>query len=297
MDADELRSQIAQFPVWHYEFDLQGIKTPIRVPAHRNRHVQRARYFFDPLVDLFDGSLKGKRVLDLGCNAGYWSLKAIEAGCDYVLGIDGRQMHIDQANLVFSAKMIDPSRYHFRTGNVFTDDFSGEGAFDVVLCLGLLYHVSKPVELIERIAAINSDVLLIDTEVSGLSGNTWRTRRESLDEPRNAIDYETVFLPSRRGVIELARAFGYSVAPLRLSAPSYAGMRGYLRGKRLAFLCAKQTSLAKVRQGPTDEPFARLERVTQGMFRLARGGLSAARLTSQSYAHRNGSHPQSKDSR
>ena len=35
-----------------------------------------------------DGSLKGLRVLGLGCNAGWWSLKAIEAGCDFVAGID-----------------------------------------------------------------------------------------------------------------------------------------------------------------------------------------------------------------
>jgi ribosomal protein L11 methylase PrmA len=40
-------------------------------------------------------------VLDLGCNAGFWSLAAIDAGADLVVGIDGRQMHIDQANLVF----------------------------------------------------------------------------------------------------------------------------------------------------------------------------------------------------
>lgn len=286
MDTEQLRAEIARFPVWHYEFDLQGIKTPIRVPAHRNRHAQRAHYFFDPLVDLFGGSLKGKRVLDLGCNAGYWSLKAIEAGCDYILGIDGRQMHIDQANLVFAAKGIEPERYRFRTGNVFTDDFSGEGPFDIVLCLGLLYHVSKPVELFESIAAINTDVLLIDTEVSGLSGVTWRTRRESLDEPRNAIDYEMVFIPSRLGVIDLARSFGYAVAPLRLDASSYRGMSGYVRGKRVAFMCAKRTDLAPLAGTRMDEPFARIERAVQGSFRLGRGGLSMARLLSRSYGRR-----------
>jgi tRNA (mo5U34)-methyltransferase len=282
LSAEELRTRIASFPRWHYEFDLQGVKTPIFNPAHANRHRERVRYFFDPLVEVFDGSLKGKRVLDLGCNAGFWSLKAIEAGCDFVLGIDGRQMHIDQANLVFEANMVDEARYRFRTGNVFTDDFSGEGSFDIVLCLGLLYHVSKPVELIERIAAVNTDVLLIDTEVSGSGGASYRLRRESIDEPRNAVDFETVFIPSRRAVINLASAFGYTVVPLRLRASSYRGMRGYLRGKRVAFMCAKHTDLSALPRAFADEPLAGLEYATRNMFRLARAGLSTATLLGRS---------------
>ena len=107
MDHDELRDKIAAFPRWHYEFDLDGLVTPIFDKRHVTRHEQRSRYFFDALVDVCGGSLKGLRVLDLGCNAGWWSLKAIDAGCDFVTGIDGRQMHIDQANLVFEAKHVD----------------------------------------------------------------------------------------------------------------------------------------------------------------------------------------------
>jgi 2-polyprenyl-3-methyl-5-hydroxy-6-metoxy-1,4-benzoquinol methylase len=61
-----------------------------------NSHEQRKCYFFGPLIELCGGSLKGKRVLDLGCSAGFWSLDAVESGCDFVLGIDGRQMQIDQ---------------------------------------------------------------------------------------------------------------------------------------------------------------------------------------------------------
>src|SRR5690348_7260853 len=120
--AADLSSRIAAFPRWHYEFDLGGERTPIFDPAHRNRHAQRRRYFFDPLVQLAGGTLKGKRVLDLGCNAGFWSLLAVQAGADHVLGIDGRQMHVDQANLVFEASGIAPERYDFRAANIFDFD-------------------------------------------------------------------------------------------------------------------------------------------------------------------------------
>jgi len=110
-DPDALRARVESFPRWHYEFDLGDIRTPIADRSHVNRHAQRKKYFFSPLVQLCGGTLAGKRVLDLGCNAGYWSLAASDAGADFVLGIDGRQMHIDQANLVFEAMRVEPSRY------------------------------------------------------------------------------------------------------------------------------------------------------------------------------------------
>ncbi|HEV2375877.1 MAG TPA: methyltransferase domain-containing protein [Streptosporangiaceae bacterium] len=281
MDTDQLRTQVESFPQWHYEFDLQGVKTPIFDGGHVNRHEQRIQYFFDPLVDLFGGSLAGKRVLDLGCNAGFWSLKAIEAGCDYVLGVDGRQMHVDQANLVFGANSVPKNRYAFRTANVLTDDLSSDGPFDIVLMLGLLYHVSKPVELFERVAAVNTDVLLVDTVVSGAGGSSFTVKREPLDEPRNSIDYETVLIPSRSAVCDLASTFGYQVAPLALRASKFRGMQGFLWGHRLAFMCAKQKNLSALASLRHDEPFARLEQSTRKAFDAARAGLSYVRLATR----------------
>jgi tRNA (mo5U34)-methyltransferase len=71
---------------------------------------------------LFGGSLEGKRVLDLGCNAGFWSLLSVEAGCEYVLGIDGRRMHVEQANFVFQVRGVERSRYEFLEANLFDLD-------------------------------------------------------------------------------------------------------------------------------------------------------------------------------
>src|SRR5829696_3161852 len=169
----QLRKRIESFPRWHYEFELDGIVTPIFDPAHVNRHSQRKAYFFAPLVHFAGDSLAGKKVLDLGCNAGYWSLAATDAGADFVLGVDGRQMHIDQANLVFQAKAIPPERYRFECANVFELD-PPEAPFDIVLCLGLLYHVSRPVDLIERISAWNTDLLVIDTALVPARGPYFR---------------------------------------------------------------------------------------------------------------------------
>jgi SAM-dependent methyltransferase len=244
MNADEIRERVASFPQWHYEFDLQGVTTPIWDAGHRNRHRQRVEYFFKPVVELFGGTLEGKRVLDLGCNAGFWSLQAINAGADYVHGVDGRQMHVDQANLVFEALEIERSRYRFEVGNVLTRDFTDLGSFDIVLCLGLLYHIAKPMELFENVAKVSSDILLIDTGVSALPGSVIELRRESTEDVRYAVDYELVMFPTRRAVLDMVGQFGYHAVPLEPQMPSYEGMIDYLTGNRFAFVAARKSDLS-----------------------------------------------------
>jgi tRNA (mo5U34)-methyltransferase len=252
---DDIEAKIASFPSWHYEFDLAGHRTPISWGrAHRNRHEQRARYFFDPLLRLLGGSLSGKRVLDLGCNAGYWSLRAVQAGCDFVLGIDGRQMHIDQANFVFDVKEIDRSRYEFVQGDVYATDLSAKGPFEVTLCLGLLYHVSDPATLIEKIGELNTELLLIDTSLSRMPGQFLELRRESAESPCDAIREQFVAFPSRKAVIALAESVGYSVATLRPGFSSYEGAHDYLYGGRRAFFCAKDPQLLRAIADEAEHP-------------------------------------------
>ena len=244
MYTTELLDRINSFPRWHYEFDLDGYKTPIFDHGHINRHKQRRSYFFEPLVDLFGGSLAGKRVLDLGCNAGFWSLCAIEHGCEYLLGIDGRQMHIDQANLVFEVNEVDKRRFDFRCDNLFQIPSEDIGNFDIVLCLGLLYHVSKHVNLLEWISEINTDVLVIDTSLSIMPGSLLEIYKDSLDEPRHSCDYELVMWPTRRAIFDMAEQFGYRVGTLKPAFTDYSRAEDYETGARRAFICAKQTDLS-----------------------------------------------------
>lgn len=241
--SPSLEERVAAFPQWHYEFDLDGVITPIFRSDHRNRHAQRERYMFDPLLRLCGGSLAGKTVLDLGCNAGFWGLKALEAGAEFVLGVDGRQMHIDQAQLVMETKRIEPSRYRFVRANVF--EWEPEDQFDVVLCFGLLYHVCRPVELLERSSRWNRDLLVIDSNISRLPGNAIEVRREDIDDPRASIEYELVFVPTRNAVLEMCKSVGYQdVVALRPRFTSWEGSRDFEHGARRAFIASKGTRLA-----------------------------------------------------
>jgi SAM-dependent methyltransferase len=241
---EEILETIHSFPRWHYQFDLKGHLTPVAKKGSTRRHLLRKQHFFDPLVELAGGSLAGKRVLDLGCNAGYWALLAIENGCEFVLGIDGRQMHIDQADFVFKAKEIDPHRYQFVVGDIFDLDFRDFGTFDAVLCLGLMYHISKPILLMEKISQVNSDLLLIDTRLSSADGAYLQLRRDRLDDPRSAVDYEMVLIPTKSAVFEIVQQFGYSVVMLTPQFQGHGRENRYKRGTRGAFLCAKETDLS-----------------------------------------------------
>lgn len=246
MDRRAIRAKIDSYPRWHYEFELRGEKTPVHPPTRANAHRQRMRYFLDPLMEVCGGSLKGKRVLDLGCNAGFWALEALERGADFVLGIDGRDMHVDQAEFVFEVKEIDSSKYKFEEANIFDFDYSSWDKFDIVLCLGLMYHINRPVELMETIARVNDDICLIDTLVSLMSGSYFRLRWEDPENPLHAVERDLVMSPTRRALVELAESFQYSVAILQPNFDDYTGARNYRQGRRRSFLCAKKSDLSRL---------------------------------------------------
>lgn len=244
MQDSEMIEKINSFPRWHYQFNLNGYLTPIHDKTKINRHKERKKYFFDPVVKLLGGDLSGKRVLDLGCNAGFWSLQAIESGCEFVVGIDGRKMHIDQANLVFEAKNIESSRYQFIEADVFDVNYEELGEFDIVLYLGLMYHINKPIELMEKISIVNSDLLIIDTGISTIDGSYLSIHSENLDDPRNAIASELIFRPTSQAVLDIVRHFGYNVCMLEPNFKDYTGAEVYNTKQRRAFICSKISNIA-----------------------------------------------------
>lgn len=250
MQDEEIKQKIDSFETWHYRFDLKGNLTPIRQEKFVNRHEQRKKHFIDPLVQLFGGSLAGKRVLDLASNAGFWSLSVLEAGCDYVLGIEGRQMHVDQANFVFEVKDVDKGRYDFVVGDIFKTDLTQFGNFDVVLCLGLMYHVSKHMELLEKISEVNDDVLIIDTTLSKVPGSFLEVKGQRRDSMMSAVDSGLSMHPTKQTVRDLAEEVGYSVVTLEpdfrdeRGNPVWKGGQDYRNGARRAFVCSKKTNLS-----------------------------------------------------
>jgi SAM-dependent methyltransferase len=240
MTDSELAARIAAFPRWHYAFDLRGHSTATPGITRVRRHAQRLPYLLDPLVAACGGSLTGRRVLDLGCNAGFWSLAALRRGADFVLGVDARKMHVEQAALVLDVEAIDPARYALVEVDIFAADWRVWGNFDVVFCLGLMYHVDRPVELCERIAATGAQYVVIDTALSRLPGTAFEMLREPLDDPRNAITSEWVLWPTRDAVTALAVKHGYDVRVLEPDFPAWDECDDYRDGQRRGFLLTRR---------------------------------------------------------
>ena len=158
---------------------------------------------------------------------------------DFVLGIDEWRTPIDQSNLVFEAKGVDPARYRFEHRDIFERDLPEQ--FDVVLCLSLMDHVAKPLELFELMAGAGAEIIVIETELSRAADSAF-TLSSSADG-RKAVKHKPVLIPSRDAVVALAREFGYQTVALALNMTDYTGLHDYRRHRRLAFLCSNGPSL------------------------------------------------------
>src|SRR6266511_305984 len=65
---------------------------------HRVRDIQLGAW--SALLELFGGTLAGKRVLDVGCNCGGFSVQAARDGAEHVLGVDVVDRYIDPADVI-----------------------------------------------------------------------------------------------------------------------------------------------------------------------------------------------------
>lgn len=110
--------------------------------------------------------LRGRSVLDIGAYDGFFSFEAERRGAARVLAIDnwGRPECSPKAGFEFAKKVLG-SRVEDRTVDVY--DLSPEtvGVFDVVLFLGVLYHLRHPLLGLERVASVTGDLLILETHV------------------------------------------------------------------------------------------------------------------------------------
>lgn len=85
--------------------------------------------------------LSGKRVLDLGCEAGFWSRLASDRGAIEVLGIDrGREVRgVGYVDLAAENEKLNYPNCHFQKMELGKQWFAF-GQFDVILCLSVYHH-------------------------------------------------------------------------------------------------------------------------------------------------------------
>lgn len=91
--------------------------------------------------------LSGKRVVDIGCNAGYDPFMFHLRGAEYVLGCEPFAF-IEQARFL---ERIYKTGVDFQPLGWQDLDAAVHGTFDVVHCHGVLYHDMHPVALLQRL--------------------------------------------------------------------------------------------------------------------------------------------------
>jgi len=92
--------------------------------------------------------LAGKSVLEIGCNAGFYSFEMKRRGAARVLGIDFDDYYLNQAR--FASEVLGFEDVEFRRMSVYDIASLGE-RFDVVLFMGLMYHLRHPLLALDLI--------------------------------------------------------------------------------------------------------------------------------------------------
>jgi tRNA (mo5U34)-methyltransferase len=138
----ELAQRVRELGPWFHNLDLGGIKTaPEHALGDYPQHKWR-RFAHALPVDL-----RGKTVLDIGCNAGFYSLEMKRRGAARVLGVDSDQRYLAQAQLAAEVFGLD---IELRQMSVYDLAKLGE-RFDVVLFMGVLYHLRHPLLALDLI--------------------------------------------------------------------------------------------------------------------------------------------------
>jgi tRNA (mo5U34)-methyltransferase len=158
--------------------------------------------------------LHGKSVLDIGAWDGFMSFEAERRGAERVLATDSFSWHGDGwgtkegfelAREALGSKVDDQ--------DIDVMDLSPEavgGTFDVVLCLGVLYHMRDPVGALERAASVTGDLLVLETEVGMLLHR--RPAAFFYPGPELRDDPTNWWAPNPAAVIGMLKAVGFSHA-------------------------------------------------------------------------------------
>ena len=109
----------------------------------------------------FPRDFTGQTVLDVGCNAGFYSFVAALRGARSVLGLETLPHYFRQAQLIREILAVDVE-FRLQDGHAALTDLP---PFDVVLNTGLLYHLQNPLDMLSKMAKITRRIMYLETEV------------------------------------------------------------------------------------------------------------------------------------
>lgn len=139
---DAIRAAAAALGPWFHNIDLCGVPT---APDHFLGDYPAVKW--RRFAHAIPADLSGKSVLDIGCNGGFYAIEMKRRGARRVLGLDHDPDYLRQAR--FAAETLGFA-IEFRQLSVYDLARLGE-RFDLVLFLGVLYHLRHPLLALDLI--------------------------------------------------------------------------------------------------------------------------------------------------
>jgi tRNA (mo5U34)-methyltransferase len=219
MTRDEIQRRVSELGDWFQNIDLAGVPT---APNHFLGDYPSFKWrTFEHSIP---ADLTGKSVLDIGCNAGFYSLEMKRRGASRVLGIDSDPAYLAQARFAAEVRGAD---IEFRQLNVY-DIGQLRERFDLVLFMGVLYHLRYPLlaldllyDCVVKDTLVFQSLLRGSTEIDPLEAdyNFWQT--EIFNRPGYPVlhfverkyshDPTNWWIPNRACAEAMLRAAGFDI--------------------------------------------------------------------------------------
>lgn len=218
-DRQTIEWQVQSLGEWFQNFEIGDVKTAPNHPLGNYPKVKWDRFSWAIPQDL-----KGKCVLEIGCNAGFYAFEMKKRGADRVLGIDTDPHYLRQADLMRSLLKLD---VEFRRLSVYQVKELHE-RFDLVLFLGVLYHLRYPLLALDLLRRHTTrDLFVVQSMLRGGSRvepieqnySFWETEIFSRPEfpklhfveGRYAADPTNWWIPNRACLEAMIRAAGFQI--------------------------------------------------------------------------------------
>jgi SAM-dependent methyltransferase len=195
---------LAAVQPWVHDIELpHGVRTRPDVPDAPHANPVKWRRL-SPLFAAL--ALKGKRVLDVGCNEGFYSLQAARHGAK-VVGVDIDPERIKKAKFV--AQVLGEKNVEYQVADIYSEDFEKLGRFDVTLALGFIHRLPDPYRAVARIVE-RSDITLFEWQTFrwGPWHDTFAYYTPRRNDPQNYFN-PRFWRPSPACLVAVLRDLGY----------------------------------------------------------------------------------------
>ncbi len=150
--TEEIQRKIQELGKWFQNMDLNGVMT---APDHFLGDYPAVKW--NRFAGSIPADLRDKSVLDIGCNAGFYSIEMKRRGAARVVGIDYDDDYLAQARFAAGVYGVD---IEFRLMSVY-DIAQLKERFDIVLFMGVLYHLRHPLLALDLLYEHVADDLLV----------------------------------------------------------------------------------------------------------------------------------------